>query len=234
MKWFVILLLLSTAVAAQGIADYPYLFFSEKEFNAYIIKGDLRSAQEITASNLIINMLPALYRPIYRIDDSYDFYRIRADSSTIVKNIRIASKLSFLDRPAIIIGTPCNNEWVRKVLKAGNCNVISAEEGFVVLVLYNNQQVLLVTGGSPEMVLAAAQWLQSENHFRYLGKVAKITRRPSTFSAMRIGNGDMLQINQPIGQVTPSVTVGNYPSKGTSVGSYLRFGDGRVVFGKGH
>lgn len=221
MRWLVIFLLLSTAAVAQNIADYPYFLFTEREFNAYIIKGDLRSDQEITAANLVINTLPSLYRPIFRIHDGYNFYRIRADPRTVSASVRLASQVPVLDKPAIIVGTPCNNEWARRVLKFENCNSIPADEGMVLLGTYNNQLVILITGGSPEMVLSAAQWLHSEAHFRAFARAVVIRRGMGIFV---VGNGDLLTIGRPIGQVTPVVTVG--------VGSYLRFPGGRVVYGK--
>lgn len=228
MRWLFIFLLLATTVTAQTIADYPYFFFYDRDFNGYIIKGDLREPQEVVASNLVVNVLPQLYRPIFRIYSGYNFYRIRADPTTINQNVRLASQISFLDRPAIIVGTPCNNEWVRKVMNIDNCNVLPADEGFVLLTNFEGYLVIIITGGSPEMVLSAARWLHSEEHFRYFVNMARITKRTG-FSAIQIGNGDLLAIGQPIGQVTPVVTVG-YPG---SVGTYLRFPGGRVVFGKG-
>ncbi len=233
MKWLVIFLLFSTVAVAQTIADYPYFFFIERDFQAYIIKGDLRAPEENSASNLVLNEIPKMYAPTYRIHDGYNFFRIRADPLTIPQNVRFASEVLILDRPAIIVGTPCNNDWVRRVLEFENCNVLPADQGLILLGKYQEQPVLVITGGSPEMVLSASSWLHSDAHYRYFGRWARIRQSTGGFSAMKIGNGDLLSIGQPLGQVTPVITVGSYQSKGTTSNSYLRLPLGKVVFGKG-
>ena len=228
MRWIIIAILLSAAVAAQTIADYPTFLFSERNFSAYIIKGDLRSSEEITASNLVVNSLPGMYAPRFRVYDGYNFYQIRADPKAVGSSVRIASEIEILDKPAIIIGTPCNNELVRKIIKAENCNVLSADQGYVALSLYEGQLVVLITGGSPERVLKAAQWLHSDAHYRHSSRIARLMESPGVY---QIGNGDMLSIGEPIGQLGAVVSVGGYV-RGTSTGSYLGFPGGRVIFGR--
>jgi hypothetical protein len=232
MKRLLIFLLLAMPVAAQTIADYPYFLFTDRTFNAYIIKGDLRTEQEISASNLVINSLPKLYRPMFRVYNGFDFYSIRADERTVVENVRLASQVQYLDKPAVIIGTPCTNEWARRVLRLEECNAIPADKGLVIVGGHNGQLVVLITGGSPEAVFAAAKWLHSPDHFRFFSRVARVGMRTG-LSSMRIGNGDLLEIGEPIGQVTPAITVGSYPVRDTRSNTYLRFPGGRVVFGKG-
>lgn len=238
MRGYVLLLLLvSVSVSAQTIAEYPNLFFEGREFTADIIKGDLRTVEEITAANLIVNKVPELYRPIFRAGGGFNFYRIRANPESINRRVFVASEVSELTSSSILVGTPCTNEWVRNVLEIKNCNVFPANHGYIIMGSHDGIPVLVITGGSPEMVLKASDWLHSEGHFRFNGRVARL--RENGFSVGYAGYpigypGDMLQIGQPIGQVTPVVTVGQYRSVGVgSYGSYLRFGNGRVVFGEG-
>jgi hypothetical protein len=228
MRWLIILLFLSTAVAAQSIADYPYFLFAERQFNAYIIKGDLRAPDEIIASNLVINDLPKMYAPRYRVYNGYNFYQIRADPKTVSGGVMLASEVVALDKPAIVIGTPCTNDWVRKIIKAEQCNVLSADQGYVALSVYENQLVVLVTGGSPEMVLKAAKWLHSDAHYRHFARIARLMEGTGAY---QIGNGDLLSIGEPIGQMGAVVSVGGYV-RGTGTGSYLTFPGGRVIFGE--
>ncbi len=232
MRWLFILLLLAVPVTAQTIADYPYFLFNERNFTGYIIKGDLRTAEEITATNLVVNNLPKLYRPMFRILDGFNFYQMRADPTIVSKSVRLASQVSSLDRPAIIVGTPCTNEWVRKILNLSNCNIFPGDTGIVVLGTYKKQPVILVTGGSAKSVLEASEWLHSEAHFRMFRGVVFVRKQPG-FDTVRIGNGDMLTIGRPIGQVTPVITVGSYPVMNTQSNTYLRFPNGKVVFGEG-
>jgi len=219
MKWFGVLILLSVAVSAQYIADYPYFLFEERNFVGYVIKGDVREAQENTAANLAVNKIPDFYRPIFRILDGYNWFIMRADPRTITAGIRIASEIKSIDRPVIIIGTPCNNDWITKILNTENCNFIPQEEGIILITRVNNFPVVLITGGSPAAVLKAATWLHEEKHFGYITPYVRITRT-GAISAVKVGN--ILQVEQPFGQVQPVVTVGYYPNKSTFVTNYVR------------
>ncbi len=228
MRWIIIAILLSASVSAQTIADYPTFLFSGRNFNAYIIKGDLRSPEEITASNLVINELPRTYGPRFGRYPRSFYYEVRANPKAVSESVRVASEVEILDKPAIIIGTPCNNDLVRKIINSENCNVLSADQGYVALSVYENQLTVLITGGSPEMVLRAARWLHSDAHYRHSSRIARLLQSPGSY---QIGNGDMLSIGEPIGQLGAVVSVGGYAS-GTSTGSYLRFPGGRVIFGR--
>jgi len=212
MKWIFLLLLLTPVVAAQTIADYPSIFFSNNNFNGYLIKGDLTSPQEIIASDMVVNLATGMQSSFY-------------SPYSVITNIRLASQVSILDRPAIIVGTPCNNEWVRKILNVYNCNVIPGYQGHIILTRYNNQLVLLITGGSPYALLEAANWLHSNNHFRFFGTRARISR------GYQIGNGDLLSVGREIGDISNAITT-QYPLQTTNVRTYLRFPGGRVIFGE--
>lgn len=232
-RWIFFFILLSSSVFAQSIADYPNVFIDGREWTAYVIKGDVRTPEENVAVNLAINAIPGLYRPVFRAGAGFNFYRMRVDESSVSEKVRLASEVRVLDRPAVIIGTPCTNAWVRRVLAFDQCNTIPANHAYVVMGLYEGTPVLVVTGGSPAMVLKASGWLHDEGHFRFRGKVARLRENGYLSIGHQIGYpGDMLQIGQPIGQVTPVITVGQYRATGTRVNSYLRFGGGRVVFGE--
>ncbi len=225
MKWLAIFLLLAFPAFAQTIADYPHLLFED---SFYIVKGDLKAEQETAALNLITENLPQMRNPFARAHTSIS-------TASVAESIRSASEIHYLDRPAIVIGTPCTNEWARKAMKLDNCNVIPGYQGVVALGMHGEQIVILITGGSPEAVLDAATWLQSDAHYRYYGKLAKVRKAyyPS-YSGYQIGNGDLLTIGEPIGEVTESITGPRQTVRYSSVGSYLRFGTGggRVIFGE--
>ena len=222
MKWLFFVILLSTMVVAQSVSDYPYFLFYGRDFNAYIIKGDVRESSEIVASNLVINMLPSLYNPLFRIQDGFNFWRIRADAASVIESVRLASEVLVLDRPAVVVGTPCNNVWIQRILELDNCNAFAPDMGVVFVKYYNGFPVVVITGGSGKSVFEAAKWLHSQAHFRFHSEGVVI--KPGVGNVM-IGDGDLLAIGEPIGHVTPSISVGQ--------NSYLRFGPGRVVFGKG-
>jgi len=209
MRWLVIFLLLSTAVAAQTIADYPNFILGQ---NFYLIKGDARNVQEIAAANTIAINLPIT-------------------QYLVARSTKFAADVKTLDRPAILVGTPCHNRWIAKVLNLVKCNVIPPTDGIVAVVNYYEQPVIVVTGGSPAAVFGAAQWLARGENRAYYSNIVRIMRTGG-YPRVYIGNGDMLQIGQSIGQVTPVITIGSQKYKGTSANEYLIFPSGKVIFGR--
>lgn len=215
MKWFFIFLLLSTIAVAQTVADFPGIFLVQ---DFYLIKGDVRDVQEIAAANTI-----SIYLPL----SQYQKARIT----------KRAEDIEILDRPAILVGTPCHNKWIQRVLNLEKCDVFDASDGIVIVGKYNDLPVAIVTGGSPNAVFGAAQWLsQGENRFYQSSFVRLI--KAAGYSRAYIGNGyyisnrKLLSIGQPISQVTPVITVGSQKFKSTSANAYLRPGDGKVIFGR--
>jgi hypothetical protein len=215
MKLFIILLLLSTVAVAQTIADYP-IFLLGKDF--YIIKGDVRNAQEISAANTIAINLPAT-------------------QFQLARSTRRASEISILDRPAVLVGTPCSNRWISRVLNLTKCNVISASDGIVAVTTYNNQPVIIVTGGSPAAVFGAAQWLTRGGNQGYQSNFIRLVSaagysRTYVGNGYYIGNRQLLSIGQPISQITPVIILGSQRLQSTNANAYLRPGDGKVIFGR--
>jgi hypothetical protein len=215
MKWFFIFLLLSTAVTAQTVADFPGIFLI-RDF--YLIKGDSREVPEIAAANTI-----AMYLPL----STYQKARIT----------KRADDIEVLDRAAILVGTPCHNKWIQRVLNLQQCNIIDPSDGAVIVGDYNGLPVAIVTGGSPAAVLGAAQWLaRGENRF-YQSSFVKIAKaagyqRVYVGSGYYIQNRNLLSIGQPISQVTPVIILGSQRLQGTKANAYLRPGDGKVIFGE--
>jgi hypothetical protein len=215
MKLLIIFLMLSTVAVAQTIADYP-IFLLGNDF--YIIKGDMRNVQEISAANTIAINFPAT-------------------QFQLARSTRRASEISVLDRPAVLVGTPCSNRWVARVLNLSKCNVISASDGIIAVTTYNNQPVVIVTGGSPAAVFGAAQWLTRggnqgvQSNFIRLVSAAGFSRT-YVGKGYYIGNRQLLSIGQPISQVTPVIILGSQRLQGTTANAYLRPGNGKVIFGK--
>jgi hypothetical protein len=215
MKWLFFVLLLSTAATAQTVADFPGIFLI-RDF--YLIKGDTREVPEIAAANTI-----AMYLPL----SAYQKARVT----------KRADDVEVLDRAAILVGTPCNNKWVQRVLNLQQCNIIDPSDGAVIVGDYNGLPVAIVTGGSPAAVLGAAQWLaKGENRFYKTGfvKIAKAAgyQRVYVGNGYYIQNRNLLSIGQPIAQVTPVIIIGSQRLQTTNANQYLRFGNGKVIFGE--
>lgn len=215
MKWLFFVLLLSTSVLAQTVSDFPGIFLLQ---DFYLIKGDTRDLPEVAAANTV-----SVYLPL----SQYQKARITKQ----------AAQISILDRPAILVGTPCHNKWIQRVLSLDQCNVFEPSDGIVIVGNYNGFPIAIVTGGSPAAVLGASQWLaRGENRF-YQTSFVRITKAAS-YQRVYVGNGyylsnrQLLAIGQPISQVTPVITIGSQRLQTTNANQYLRFGDGKVIFGK--
>ena len=210
MRKVLIFLLLATAVSAQTIADYPSFLLTQ---NFYLIKGDLRDLPEIVAANTLSVNLPLSQFQVTRMT-------------------KRASDVGELDRPAVLVGTPCHNDWILKVLNLTQCRVFPPSDGVVAVTTYKEQPILLVTGGSPAAVLDAAQWLADGENSAYRIQFIRIIKSAAR-QRVYIGNGrEMLAIGQPIGQLNPVIIGNSYSIRNTRVGTYLRFPGGKVIFGK--
>lgn len=210
-----IFILLSTAVMAQTVADYPGIFLVQ---DFYLVKGDVRDVQEIAAANTLSVSLPL---------SQYQKARIT----------KRADEIEVLDRAAVLVGTPCHNKWIVKVLNLAQCDVFAPSDGIVIVGNYNGLPVAIITGGSPAAVFGASQWLsRGENRGYQTGFVRLL--KAAGYSRVYIGNGyyisnrQLLQIGQPIAQVTPVIILGSQRLQSTNANAYLRPGDGKVIFGK--
>lgn len=203
MRWLIIAVLISTAVSAQAIADFPTLFD-----DAQVIIGDIRYQPEIAAVDALING----------------------------NDIKFASSVEGLRQPTIILGTVCGNSWAKKVLEEHYCNMLPYDQALIVLGAFDGQPVLLITAGSPNMIAVATDWLLTRGK-NYHGKFARLRGGylPHYYtSAYHIGDGDLLTIGRPIGEVTEAIVGPQQVVKNSRTNSYLRFDTegGRVIFGE--
>jgi len=204
-KLVIILLLCSTLAAAQTISDYPQLFFYGRTFNAVIIKGDSRETHEINAVNYMLTALPKKYFIMTSTGYAGDYYVLRTTAAEVHSKVRLASEVKDLNTNAIVIGTPCNNAWVQKLLNITDCkNSFKRDEGLIKLIKQDGFNVLVITGGSPYMVYEAARYLNDMTRPFYTTEIP-LKRGTYTYS-YPIGYGrHMLPIGTPIGQVTPAI-----------------------------
>jgi hypothetical protein len=204
-KLVIILLLCSTIAAAQMISDYPQLFFYGRTFNSIIIKGDTREAYEINAVNYMLTALPKRYFIIESTGYAGDYYVLRTTAEEIHSKLKLASEVKEINTNAIVIGTPCNNAWVQKLLNITNCkNHFKRDEGLIKLITYNGFNVLILTGGSPYMVYETVRYVNGLTRPFY---TREIPLKRGTYSyAYPIGYGrQTLPIGTPIGEVTPAI-----------------------------
>jgi len=137
MRWVIILVLLSTFASAQYIADYPVVFSG-----ADIIIGDVRFLPEDQAKDMVVEGMAPIQRYI-----GFGKY-----TTPLASEVVLASHVPQITKPTVLVGTPCGNSWIHKVMGQPHCNFIDGATALIQLTAYNNQPVLIITGGSPEMV----------------------------------------------------------------------------------
>jgi hypothetical protein len=238
MKKLVIFLLCTTLVYAQNLAEYPGMFFDVRDFNALIIKGDVREAGEINAANYLLTRIPKKYLVLVPIEYGGGYYSIRAREQVLGGKVRLASQVSELTTNAIIIGTPCHNVWIQKLLNIVDCeNYLKPNEALVKLMTANGHDVLILTGYDGVMVYEATKYLHERPPFLLQARELKLKRDKYTYSYPIGGGREILPIGVLIGEKTPVYFYERARVQGdklTRYRTYLRFTKGgKVVLGKG-
>ena len=212
MRWIVILVLLSTLVSAQYISDYPSVFS-----DAEIIIGDVRFLPEEEAKEMTFEGMAHV---------QYSGF-----SRYTTPDVLLASHVPQINTPTVLVGTPCGNQWIQRVMNEPHCNFIDGTTALVQFTRYNDQPVLIITGGSPQMVYYAALWLHERGQ-SYRGTWARL--RAAYQRGYQIGNGDRLTLGRKLGDVTPAIVGPSQTVRYTSANSYLRFdkSGGKVIFGE--
>lgn len=142
------------------LADYPYLF--GQYFDAAIIKGSTSDSGEVTAVNLFLTVLPVYYRVTQRPRWQEGYYQIFPEK-LIGKTFR-ENEIDYTTTDAIVIGTPCHNSVVAKLLNIVDCqNYFQPGQGLVKLVEANNHTYLVATGYSGVEIWAISNYFMAES-----------------------------------------------------------------------
>ncbi|MBI4145842.1 hypothetical protein HY489_00730 [Candidatus Woesearchaeota archaeon] len=177
-------MLLLLLISAPLLSDYPGMFFRET-FNATIIIGDMRDPEELAAANYFLTVLPK-----HHFELPLDPYDQQIDIANIP--VQKASEVETLAGHAIIIGTPCTNNWIQRLLHTVPCNsTLAQNEALVKLTKVDNNNVLVIAGSNGKMTLEATkyfheqgQWLADElriKHTRYTYLDQSSSTQPTTW-----------------------------------------------------
>ncbi|RJQ21892.1 hypothetical protein C4580_01885 [Candidatus Woesearchaeota archaeon] len=166
----IIALLTIASVHALSLADYPGMFFTP-EFNATIIIPDAKSPEMTFAANYLLTTLPQ--------------YTIRTrDTKTHATREHVRAAITTAANapqhgPAIIIGTPCENEHTRRVIPTLPCTLaLPPDQSRIIL---REGPTLVITAGTPALIpltLRAfqehpAQFDAQEIHFQKTNNLVK-------------------------------------------------------------
>jgi len=194
MVWAILILLCVSTAAAYTIADYPTMFFKQKQFTATVVRSPAGDSPERTAANLIIN----------------DLQRATTSRGLRATAVKISNVNGSGDE--IVIGTPCGSLRVRQLLgvTAGKCRTaIPAEQGLIIL-QQDGATRLIITGSNSAMVLDTAKVLIDRRQQLQL-KVSNATIVRRLYQKYYIvGGRKFLDIGQTIGAETPVIAT-NYP-----------------------
>ncbi len=204
------IIILIPAVNAYTIADYPAMFFEGDTLSAAIIKGSERGSAEITAQNLIVNDLPKSGRK-QRSDLPASYYRYRSENAPPT----IMTDKQALPGDEIVIGTPCGNSRVRELLNipTSKCKTHFSQQGMIILIEDENKH-LIITGSDGGRVLDAAKILTNPRYRMQLRTKQAPIRRVLYRTSYQINGGEVLDIGQTIGAVTPAIS-SSYPYRRT-------------------
>jgi hypothetical protein len=192
--WGIVALLLVASASAYTIADYPGMFFKQKQFTATVVRSSAGDSPERTAANLIIN----------------DLQRAATTRGLRATAVKISNVNGSGDE--IVIGTPCGSLRVRQLLgvSAGKCTTALPAEQGLILVRQDGATRLIITGSNGDMVLDTAKVLTDRRQQLRL-KVGNATVVRKLYQKYYIASGrKFLDIGQTIGAETPVIAT-NYP-----------------------
>lgn len=142
-------LLLSTA-CAYDLSDYPEMFIESGEFRGYFIVGDHANPLDVVSMIDIAVTMQAAGQE-------------RGGEQISVTASRLASEVKALDHnDAIIVGTPCNNEWIAKLKGSKSCESaydIKMGDAVIEYIRKNSNNYVIVTGYTSHDVKKASSVL---------------------------------------------------------------------------
>jgi len=161
------------------LADYPALFFDNGQFNASIIGSSNPEFEETIAVNYVINTLPKYHVPNPKKQDHRDD---TMHATEVQKTRRLTGN-------SILIGTPCNNQLISTLLGIGNCKTFfDKNEGKVALLIVDGNPILIITGGSGEMVYEATKYFH-ESPARWARTELRVKKELYTYRIRVNGTG---------------------------------------------
>ncbi|MBW3002841.1 hypothetical protein KY338_06800 [Candidatus Woesearchaeota archaeon] len=155
------------AVADSALAHYPSIF--GLDFNALIIKGKMRSPEEITAANLIISRLPEQYALIQQALHAKGIMQESLLPQYFQDKIVTDDQVDYRATDAILVGSLCHNSAIAHLLGVIDCvSYFKPGEGMVKYIESSGHKYVIFTGYGGDEVLSSVLFFLSELQ---LGKI---------------------------------------------------------------
>jgi len=147
---FVLSILLLSTVSAYDLSDYPDMFIESGEFRGYFIVGDHADPLDVISTMDIAVTMQAAGQEL-------------GGKQISVTASRLASEVKVLDHnDAIVVGTPCDNEWIARLKNVENCeDAYNLKMGDAVIeyMRTNGNNYVIVTGYTSRDVRRASKVL---------------------------------------------------------------------------
>jgi len=148
-------------VVEPTLAHYPSIF--GPDFNAVIIKGRMKSPEELTAANIIISRLTEQYKLIRQSMYERGILQKSLFAQDLQNKIFTEDQVDYRTTDAILIGSLCHNSAIAHLLGVIDCmHYFEPGEGLVKLMEAGGHRYLIITGYSGDEVLAATTFFLSE------------------------------------------------------------------------
>jgi len=152
-----------TGMAVEDVNLKYYPSFFGPDFDAYVIKGKIKSPEEMTATNIIVSRLPEQYELIRQMLYQYGIPQGRMFAKDLQYKVVNEQDTDFTKSNAILIGSVCHNSNIANLLDAIDCrSFFKPGEGMVKLIEADNNYYVLFTGYSGDEVLSVTRAFLSE------------------------------------------------------------------------
>ncbi len=161
-------LLLTPAVTALDLADYPDYFYKNGNFNAQIVVGEEAPSQDVASA---VEMIPPLQQR----------------SNSVISGATLDSEMTeytLQSTHLISLGTPCDNQVTAKIMDAEEDCSSYFEEGTGHIYLYESplgKAWMVVAGGTANDTEKAALVLAENDKYNLSGKAVEVKGEEAPF-----------------------------------------------------
>lgn len=152
-----------TGMATQEVNLKYYPSFFGPDFDAYVIKGKIKSPEEMMAANIIVSRLPEQYEMIRQALYQYGIPQGRMTAQDLQYKVVNEVDTDYTQNNAILVGSICHNSDIAHLLGVIDCmSFFKPGEGMVKLVEANDKYYVIFTGYTGDEVLAVTRAFLSE------------------------------------------------------------------------
>ncbi len=145
---FILSILLLSTVSAYDLSDYPDMFIESGEFRGNFIVGDHANPMDVVSMIEIAVTMQAAGQEL-------GGRQISVTASKLASEVKDISS-----KDAILVGTPCENEWIPFLMKADSCENtfdLKMREGVIEYMQKYDNHYLIVSGNTARDVRMASK-----------------------------------------------------------------------------